>query len=830
MKHEQFPTIPGYRIVRRIGEGSFGVIYAAKREDNDALVVLKLPKREALVREKVIKRFMREGRIGSELSHPHILPARELRRWESTYFIEMEYVDGQPLAFGLCKPGPPGAVDALDDSTASFNDGDPYSPAEVVQMGARVAEALDYAHAHSILHRDVKPANILVRGDGHPMLLDFGLARRLDSESNITSSQDLFGSLAYMPPEQVRGRWKEVDHRSDLYALGVTLYQTLSGRLPFASGDFDEMRDLIVYAEPPPLPDELIQALPGVDLVLMKAMEKRREDRYQSGRELSEALESVASNGAHGVSWFGIRWRQGLRGLVRQRAKLVAAILVVVITTALWFYLDKLHEEDERRQAEWNYGMLQVQREIEDGELESARRLVDEMKVIDADNPVGHVLLAGGYARYGLEDELRRQLALAALKGFAGDGSKLESGLDYHAYGLKLVFVDKQWEQGIRALEHALELDEKNQFGAWYPLYWLHKADDPARARDALTAYKQRLTLGDDLTTIIDCQLLELDDENQQVVDRLHELLAKPDVDAHKLRIHRMLGRVQLALEHYPEAAASLLAAVEAAPGDASSWINLSELPSMGSTDVERAQEYARRAAQVSAKGRTYTEALARLAWLAVRQLSMFVDVESQRELRLDAVRGIEELRYADTTHAMLPALEADLLFLERGLDGLDCVLELYPDHYQALTLRAQVHWFYKRYPEALIDLHAARAAWDAELEAPARPLSSDPRWLFAINVWTFAAAAWAGAAEDAHDARVVTLTQLAEPLHTTWRRDALNFAEFLAIAPAPFQDCTLAQAVIEQQQLDQIERYPGPEAARKSLEEITNACAAAGN
>jgi serine/threonine protein kinase len=256
--------LAGYRIESLLGRGGMGVVYRAHDLALDRNVALKLLAPELAADVRFRERFLRESRLAASLDHPAIIPIYDAGEVAGQLYIAMRLVDGTDLKRLLAEGG------VLE-------------PERALALLEQVADALDAAHERGLVHRDVKPSNVLVDLRGHCYLADFGLSRRLaDTPSGAGAGRSL-GTVDYVAPEQIRG--DQLDGRVDLYSLGCLLYECLAGRPPFVRGS----DTAIVFAhleEDPP-------ALPGLEPVMQKALAKDPDDRYQSGRELIAAARDV---------------------------------------------------------------------------------------------------------------------------------------------------------------------------------------------------------------------------------------------------------------------------------------------------------------------------------------------------------------------------------------------------------------------------------------------------------------------------------------------------------------------------------------------------------
>lgn len=272
--------IPGYQLLGKLGKGAMATVYKARQMSLDRIVAVKVLPKRLSENPEFVERFYKEGKAAARLSHNNIVQAIDVGQApEGYHYFVMEYVEGQTL-YDIMQPPPVG-------------EGRNFSEAEALDIMIQISDALAHAHKRNLIHRDVKPKNILLTSDGVAKLTDLGLARAMDDKDAAESEAGkAYGTPYYISPEQIRGD-VDIDYRADIYSLGATMYHLVTGRPPF-EGDTPSAV-MHKHLKQPLVPaDHLNTALSaGIGEIIDVAMAKKRDERYQSTEDMLEDLRAV---------------------------------------------------------------------------------------------------------------------------------------------------------------------------------------------------------------------------------------------------------------------------------------------------------------------------------------------------------------------------------------------------------------------------------------------------------------------------------------------------------------------------------------------------------
>lgn len=312
-----------YRVLKELGKGAMGIVYKAFDPQIDREVALKILRKDRLTNDEFTQRFLKEAKAIGRLSHPNIVTVYDVGQDHGTIYIAMEFLEGRPLD------------EAIKEDKLKITD--------IGSIGVQIAEALNYAHQKGVIHRDIKPANIILNSDGRIKITDFGVAQIEDLLTiHQTQAGAILGTPLYMSPEQVNAQ--PVDGRSDLYALGVILYVLLTGSKPFTGKNLTAIFAAIINSKPA-VPTEIVSGISKAQSdLIMKSINKEPDRRFQTGREMAEALKSTFTDSQSDKSSFNIigKLRSNLLGVF-----FITVLVMAIMAGGIYYYINFMHTKPE---------------------------------------------------------------------------------------------------------------------------------------------------------------------------------------------------------------------------------------------------------------------------------------------------------------------------------------------------------------------------------------------------------------------------------------------------------------------------------------------------
>jgi serine/threonine protein kinase/Tfp pilus assembly protein PilF len=402
--------ISHYRIIEKLGAGGMGEVFLAHDLTLDRRVAIKILPAKSIENEQAKKRLFREAKAAATLDHPNICTIHEVNEEADSPFIVMQYIDGVTLANKVRN--------------------NPLAPAEVVNIGIQAAEALAEAHSRGVVHRDIKPQNMMITARGQLKILDFGLARQIlnqpavdsqaQTETRLTEEGQIVGTVGYMSPEQLRGY--EMDARSDVFSLGVTLYECATGSPAFTGNSAIEISSQILHVDPPK-PSRVKPGIPpALERVILKAMAKEIEERYQSASIMLEDLYrlrgSISGSSEMLTRPLTLDQRPASVATVVSRAwqrkpikvaAFLAPVLLVAILLGLRLWHPALHQPSPDAKNWYDQGLVAMQQ----GTYYQASKRLERSIGLDDGYALSHARLAETYLEINDSERAMQELLRA---------------------------------------------------------------------------------------------------------------------------------------------------------------------------------------------------------------------------------------------------------------------------------------------------------------------------------------------------------------------------------------------------------------------------------
>jgi serine/threonine protein kinase/formylglycine-generating enzyme required for sulfatase activity len=435
-----------YYIIEKIARGGMGIIYKARQRGLDRIVALKVLIAGESASEETIKRFYLEAKSVAKLRHPNIVPIHEVGIHEGKHFFAMDFIHGENLRHIILNQ-------KINVHWA-------------LELTAKVANALHYAHEHNLVHRDIKPENILLDETGEPQITDFGLAKDVDTDVNLTRAGLVMGTPAYMSPEQARGGRAGVDRRTDNYSLGVVLYEMLTGKQVFEFEGPIGLNMLIKTISQDPVPPRKINPrIPReVETIVMKSLEKEPERRYQTAEEFSGDIERYLTGEpilAKPPSFTYRTWKKIKKYKVASISMLSALAAIVVVAV---YFINKQIEDNRRIESQVKTDLADASKKLARGEFMNAKDLYIKAAALRPGNQeAARGLLKVEFSltekeKLRQQEEARNRAELATTEG----NNLLEKARELLAEDKRLD-SKKKYLEAMREFDRAMANDHNNE-------------------------------------------------------------------------------------------------------------------------------------------------------------------------------------------------------------------------------------------------------------------------------------------------------------------------------------------------------------------------------
>ncbi|MFO7898614.1 MAG: protein kinase [Planctomycetota bacterium] len=325
-------SIGDYEILEEISRGAMGVVYKARHRRLGRVVALKVMIAGEHASPEQVTRFEKEARAAARLRHPNLVPIYEVGIEKGKRFFTMDFIEGTPLDVLISR--------------------EELTPRRAIEIAAELADALHYAHEQGVIHRDIKPSNIMVDGHGRPQIMDFGLAKQLDTDTKFTRTGTTIGTPSYMAPEQARGENEQIDQRSDVYSLGAVMYEMLTGRPPFTGETMMNIVMKVIHDEPASLRRLNPRLHRDIQTIVLKAMEKEPGRRYQTMGALGADIRRYMTGEMITARPAGPLRRTG-KFLRKHRTTIVVGLTIALIASAISGLVIRtvIREQEEREEA-----------------------------------------------------------------------------------------------------------------------------------------------------------------------------------------------------------------------------------------------------------------------------------------------------------------------------------------------------------------------------------------------------------------------------------------------------------------------------------------------